>query len=99
MSERIENLKLLIERGDKCRVKHTASTIVKERYKEYPVWGGVVETFELQGHPTAKRAYAWVIPPESKGQEPQYTRALGVQPINSPQDAVKADLEGYQKPH
>jgi len=33
-----------------------------------------------------------VTPPASKNGEPKYTSVLGVPPINSPEDAVKASI-------
>jgi hypothetical protein len=58
------------------------------------VWDGVVETFQLDGHPKTKRAYAWVTPSTSKKEEPQYTIILGLPPVNSAQDAVKVAVLG-----
>jgi len=89
VSERIDNLKILIEREGKCRATHIESAPVHERFEGMRVWDGVVETFKLDGHPEAKRAYAWVIP-ASQGKENEYKVVLGVSPVNSAQDAVKA---------
>jgi hypothetical protein len=97
VSERIDNLRNLIERQEKCRAKHIESVVIHERFEGMRVWDGVVETFQLDGHPEAKRAYAWVAPASQK-EEPQYTIVLGVPPVNSAQDAVKAAvLGGFKK--
>lgn len=69
-------------------LEHIESAVVKERFNDKTVWEGVVETFQLEPHPTAKRAYAWVRPGDGKS-EPEYTVALGIPPVNSAQDAVK----------
>lgn len=96
MSERIDNLKLLIERQEKCRATHTESAVIKERYDNRVIWEGMVETFQLEGHPTAKRAYAWVRPQsESDSPEPEYTVVLGLPPANSAQDAVKVAVVNH----
>jgi len=97
VSKRIDDLQNLIERQEKCRAKHIESVVIHERYEGMRVWDGVVETFQLDGHPKAKRAYAWVAPAKQK-QERQYTIVLGVPPINSAQHAVKAAvLGGFKK--
>lgn len=64
---------------------------MRERFEgaRKPIWEGVVETFQLDGHPTAKRAYAWETPAEVTREkpEPEYTVVLGLPPVNSPEDA------------
>lgn len=94
MSKRIDDLKNLIEHQEKCRAKHIESVVIRERFNRKRVWDGVVETFQLDGHPKAKRAYAWVTPITSKEEEPQYTIVLGLPPVNSAQDAVQAAVVG-----
>jgi hypothetical protein len=90
VSERIDNLQLLIERHAKCRATHVESAVIKERYDNRVIWEGVVETFQIEDHPTAKRAYAWVRPQSAADSpEPEYTVVLGLPPVNSAQDAVK----------
>ena len=95
MNGRIENLKLLIERSEKCRAVHAASTVVRlphEGEREM-AWEGVVETFNLQGHADGiSRAYAWERPPDRANQESEYKVVLGKPPVNSPEDAVKAAI-------
>jgi len=89
VSERIDNLNNLIERQEKCRAKHIESVVIHERFEGMRVWDGVVETFQLEGNSRAKRAYAWVTP-ASQGKEPEYKIVLGVPPLNSAQEAVRA---------
>ena len=92
MSERIDKLKNLIERQEKCRAKHVISEPIRDDFGGMRVWEGVVETFQLDDHPKEiKRAYAWLVP-ATKDEEAQYTVVLGVPPINSAQDAVKASI-------
>ena len=88
MSQRIDNLKLLIERQEKCGAKHIESVLVRERFENRIIWEGVVEVFQLEGHPTAKRAYAWALPNSDREQE-NYKVVLGLPPVNSAQNAVK----------
>lgn len=90
MSDRIERIKQALEHGEKCRATHVESVVVKETFLGDLVWEGVVETFNLHDHPTAKRAYAWERWREDRSQEPKYTIVLGIPPVKTPNDAIKA---------
>jgi hypothetical protein len=42
-----------------CKAIWVESVPVKETFKRETVWEGIVQVFDLQKHPTAKRCYAW----------------------------------------
>jgi hypothetical protein len=42
-----------------CKAIWVESVPVKEVFKGETVWEGVVQVFEIQGHPKATRCYAW----------------------------------------
>lgn len=90
MSERIERIQRAVEQSEKCRATHVESLVTKERFFDAIVWEGVIETFKLQDHPTAKLAYAWERWKDGRKEDPEYTVVLGIPPVNSPNDAVKA---------
>jgi len=84
-----------IERLDKaildlhgCKSNHNRSVAVHETSEGKTVWEGIVEVFDLENHSLAKIAYAW----SYKGDDgkTRYVAVLGVPPINSPKDAVRA---------
>jgi len=52
-------------------------------------WDGVVETFDIEGHPKAKRCYGWSFLQDG---EPQYKTVLEIPPVNSPESAVKVAI-------
>jgi hypothetical protein len=89
VSPRIERLKYAIEKKENCRAKHVQSLPIREKMESEVIWDGVVETFDLENHPTAKRAYAWE---RGTGKEPEYKIVLGISPVNSANDAVKAAI-------
>ena len=91
MSDRIYDLKILVERANHCQATHLGSEHVKERYKNKVIWEGIVETFQLEGHPLATRAYAWLVPGTDR-QPSEYKVILGVPPINSAHHAVQLDI-------
>jgi hypothetical protein len=43
-----------------CESLHGESVPVKEVFGGETTWEGTVKVFELVGHQTAKRAYAWM---------------------------------------
>jgi hypothetical protein len=55
------------------------------------VWEGVVHVFDLAGHPTATRAYAWSSPIEGSTKR-RFFAALHTERINSPVEAVRAAI-------
>jgi len=71
-----------------CDSAHAASIAVHETFERKTVWRGTVEVFSLINHPTAKDAYAWSY--ETDAGETRYVAVLGVPPINSAYDAVRA---------
>jgi len=60
------------------------------------VWEGVVHVFELSGHPTAVRAYAWSSPVEGSDKR-RFFAVLHQGPIKSPADAVRAAIVAEQR--
>ena len=57
------------------------------------VWGCVVHIFDLAGHPTATRAYAWSSPIEGSTKR-RFFAVLHTERINSPVEAVRASKPG-----
>jgi hypothetical protein len=47
-----------------CVAQLAQSIPVKEEASGAVIWEGVVHVFDLKGHPTAARAYAWSSPIE-----------------------------------
>jgi hypothetical protein len=67
------------------------SVPVKETHAGTVVWEGVVHVFDLNGHPTANRAYAWSSPLEGSSKR-RFFAVLHSGPIKSPIDAVRASI-------
>jgi hypothetical protein len=65
---------------------------VKEIYQGKTVWEGVVEVFELEGHPNAPKAYAWVHNTDDPTNPGRHVTVLHQPPIASPEMAVRAAL-------
>ena len=55
----VEELRDVIRHLHGVESKHVGSVPIKETFRGNTVWEGVVEVFELIGHPTANELYAW----------------------------------------
>jgi len=89
MSPRIAQLKVAVESMHECTAQHVESKPVVELHRGSVLWEGDVETFELTGHPQAKRCYAWT---HVDLGEPQYFTVLELPPVVSAETAVKTAL-------
>ncbi len=74
-----------------CDSRHCESVRVTETWQGETVWDGTVEVFDLIGHPTAKRAYAWSHALEGSTKR-RFVAVLHEGKVNSPQAAVRAAI-------
>jgi hypothetical protein len=86
----IQTLQEAIRKGYGCKSEHVESVPVVETYWGVMVWEGTVEVFDLTGHATARRAYAWGRAMRDSGKEVRIVTVLGVPPVDSPLKAVQA---------
>jgi hypothetical protein len=87
----IEDLQRAIERMHTCKATLAQSAPVTERHGSAVVWQGVVHVFDLQGHLTATRAYAWSSPIEGSDKRRLFA-VLHQPPVISPVEAVRAAI-------
>ncbi len=88
----IQELQDVIRRLHGAEAKHIESVPVKETFQGKTVWEGIVEVFELRGHPEAYRAYAWAHDTDDPEQPRRHVTVLHLHPIKSAQDAVRAAI-------
>jgi hypothetical protein len=72
------------------------SVPVRETFEGKTVWEGVVHVFDLTGHSTATRAYAWSSPIEGSTKR-RFFAVLHTEQINSPPEAVRAAIVAEQR--
>jgi hypothetical protein len=84
---------LAVERATGSPVIHLESVPIVETFRGQTAWEGVVEVFGVS-NPPPEKAYGWAV--EGKT-ELQYVAVLGMPPINSPLDAVRAWLVSESK--
>jgi hypothetical protein len=96
VNEAPEQLRDAVERMHGGTATLAQSVPVRETFEGKPVWEGVVHVFDLAGHPTATRAYAWSSPIEGSTKR-RFLAVLHQPPVDSPQAAVRAAIVAEHK--
>jgi hypothetical protein len=91
MTDDSPQLREAVERMHGGTATLAQSVPVRETFEGKPVWEGVVHIFDLTGHPTASRAYAWS-PPIEGSTKRRFVAVLHQPPVDSPQAAVRAAI-------
>ena len=91
-SKYIAELQGVIRHLHGVEATHVESVAVKERFQGKTVWDGVVEIFELHGHPKAQRIYAWAHHTDDPKKSKRHVTVLHIEPITSAVLAVRAAI-------
>jgi hypothetical protein len=86
----IEELRDVIRKLHGVESKHLESVPIEETFQGQTVWEGVVEIFQLIGHPKAFQVFAWSH--ETDAKEKRHVTVLQIHPIVSARDAVRAAI-------
>jgi hypothetical protein len=87
-----DQLQKAIEGQYRCSAQLVESVPIKDWHDGDVVWEGVVHVFDLEGHPTASRAYAWSSPIEETTDKRRFFAVLHQPPVTSPSAAVRAAI-------
>jgi hypothetical protein len=88
----ISELRDVIRRLHGVDSRHIESVPVTESYQGKTVWEGIVEVFELRGHPKAKKVYAWAHDTDNPMKPKRHVTVLHIHPVTSPILAVRAAI-------
>ena len=88
----IEELQDVIHKLHGGKASHVESVPVHESFHGKTLWDGVVEVFDLAGHPKANRIYAWSHDTDDPAHPKHYVTVLHIPPVVSPQTAVQAAI-------
>jgi hypothetical protein len=88
----ISELREVIRRLHGVEAKHVESVPVKETFQGRTVWDGMVEVFELVGHPKAPKVYAWAHDTDNPKQPRRHVTVLHLHPVTSAVLAVRASI-------
>jgi hypothetical protein len=92
----LNELKNAVERMHGGTATLAQSVPVHEPFEGKTVWEGLVHVFDLTGHPTVSRAYAWSSPSEGSTKR-RFFAVLHQPPVGSPQAAVRAAIVATEK--
>jgi hypothetical protein len=92
MSSRIADLKDVIRILHGVESTHRTTVPVKETFDGKTVWEGLVEVFDLHGHPRANTAYAWSHETDDPENPKRHVTVLHVPPAVSPETAVRVAI-------
>lgn len=90
----IDDVKAAILHLHGCEAIYVRSEDVLERFGGGTVWEGVVEIFDIKGHPKAKRCYAWGHRGEKNAEKMKYVAVLELPPVDSASKAVQVAIAG-----
>ena len=98
----IEELRDVIRKLHGAKATYVESVPVKEVFQGQTVWDGVVEVFDLKGHPKTHRAYAWSHDTDDPKHPRRHVTVLHIPPAISPQTAVQAaimqEIQSHARP-
>ena len=86
----VERLRRAIRDLHGLEATHVRSEDVREIFRGRVAWEGTVEVFTVTGYPRATMAYAWSF--ENNAGNLEHVAVLGVPPVSSAQDAVRAAI-------
>lgn len=88
----LEELGDVIHKLHGAKATHVQSVPVTEMFQGQVVWDGVVEVFDLKGHPKTHRAYAWAHDTDDPKNPRRTVTVLHIPPAVSPETAVRTAL-------
>lgn len=88
----IEELQDVIKKLHGADATHVESVPVTEKFHGKTIWDGVVEVFDLKGHPKTNRVYAWAHETDEPEGQRRHVTVLHLHPVTSPRFAVRAAI-------
>jgi len=92
VSQYLDELRDVIRRLHGGEPTHIESVPVIETFGGQTVWDGIVEVFELKGHPRASRVYAWAHDTDDPQKPRRHVTVLHIGAVTSAAMAVKAAI-------
>ena len=84
-------LRFAVEKAHRCKATCADKVTVHEKQCGHTVWYGTVHVFDLCGHESAQRAYAWSIGDEA-GESPRVVTVLHKGQVTNAAEAVRATM-------
>ena len=84
----ISELRDVIHRLHGGEATHVESVPVKETFQGRTVWDGIVEVFELRGHPKTEKVYAWSHDTDDPKKPKRHVAILHLHPVTDRKSVV-----------
>lgn len=88
----IEDLREVIHKLHGAMATHVESVPVTEMFNGQTIWDGIVDVFDLHGHPGTHRVYAWSDETDDPDNPKRHVTVLHLPPVVSPITAVRAAI-------
>jgi hypothetical protein len=88
----IDELCEIIHKLHGATATHVESVPVVEMWEGKTIWDGVVEVFDLHGHPGTHRVYAWSHETDDPENPTRHVTVLHIPPVINPITAVRAAI-------
>jgi hypothetical protein len=95
--DHIAQIQVAVSQLHNCGAIWRKTVPVQEIFRGQTIWKGNVEVFDLNGHPKAKRAYAWSHLDGDKDERTRFVAVLEIPPVISPETAVKVAIAAEVK--
>jgi hypothetical protein len=94
----IAQVQVTVSQLHNCGALWRETVPVPEIFDGKTIWQWDVEVFDLNGHPRAKRAYAWGHLDGEHDERTRFVAVLEIPPVNSPEAAVRLQIvKDYKK--
>jgi hypothetical protein len=93
----LAEIKVAIRQNHGCGCIFKGKVPVKEVFEGKVAWEGEVVVFDLIGHATAKRCFAWGYPPEDDAKDRQVFTVIDIPPVDSAETAIKFALAAHAR--
>jgi hypothetical protein len=88
----IARVQVAVSQLHDCGAIWRKSVPVHEVFQGQTVWQGTVEVFDLNGHPKAKRAYAWSHLDGKQDESERFVAVLEIPPVVDAVTAVRVSV-------
>jgi hypothetical protein len=102
-SPHVEEVSYLQQLADAIRhthsveAKHLETVPVREMFRGQVAWEGEVEVFSVEHPSGATHCYGWGYPSDRDPTRREYVCVLGISPVDSPVDAVRAAIRALHQ--
>jgi len=94
---KLEELKAAIRQRQGCDSRFVETVLVRESIPSGASWEGDVAIFDLLGHPTAKRCYAWCEPVGEEAVSRLIFQVIDIPPVESAETAIRFALAAHER--